>query len=577
MQTASTQTELLVEPALIKYEIPTGHCCMLFRRYQARIVERLRTLLAEAGFYQPIVFELEFDTRRQRKGAPPYDGISLVKRQATGIAVYVPVDDSSKYRFAVWLHPPTSQTGLSRDEVYDRLEAALPSWKEKYVHRGGKAPNGHTRRMETMGNYTELPTEPCLATVLPASPLTREEIIDGYIHASLAPGLDSDPCGYLPRDLLRRQTLEVLRSELPELEMTELGAAFDQRLLYLTEQPAPQGIELKKVGVVESARLKGEQHAVRIGHQTWWVLRSILEPLFDLAPGEWLDPAVDKMADRLGLMPNQFRRLLADLAENQVLVREGRDKTLRVALGERRRVAAYPASPYVGGVAADLDDPDSWDRLDELTGYHRRLADVAGEKEYRQRQLLETPIEELRLSCRSYNCLYLARIKDLGTLVSKTASELLQIRHLGRTSLAEVVAALVPYGLTLASKSSDSLLDETNDSEEMPLAALRALGMLPPETELDVPLIPENGLNLAAKILQARLEECQAVLAQAEALEEQELALWRRLHPTSSSASQLIRLTSSLVDECREAIEKFQEELSTLRQAAEIVIKYSND
>lgn len=57
--------------------------------------------------------------------------------------------------------------------------------------------------------------------------------------------------------------------------------------------------------------------------------------------------------------------------------------------------------------------------------------------------------EEFELSFRSQNCLNSSGIKLVGQLVQKSASELLNLKNFGRTSLRDIEQDLVKKGLTL--------------------------------------------------------------------------------------------------------------------------------
>ncbi len=70
-------------------------------------------------------------------------------------------------------------------------------------------------------------------------------------------------------------------------------------------------------------------------------------------------------------------------------------------------------------------------------------------------ELLKTPIEELQLSVRSYNCLKRANIQKVGDLVEKTEDEMLKVRNLGQKSLEEVKDKLKDRGLSLFVKKED--------------------------------------------------------------------------------------------------------------------------
>ena len=62
-------------------------------------------------------------------------------------------------------------------------------------------------------------------------------------------------------------------------------------------------------------------------------------------------------------------------------------------------------------------------------------------------KVLETTIEELDLSVRSFNCLKRAGINTVADLVSKSEAEMMRVRNLGRKSLEEVVGKITSLGL----------------------------------------------------------------------------------------------------------------------------------
>ena len=64
-------------------------------------------------------------------------------------------------------------------------------------------------------------------------------------------------------------------------------------------------------------------------------------------------------------------------------------------------------------------------------------------------KVLETTIEELDLSVRSFNCLKRAGINTVEYLINKTEEDMMKVRNLGRKSLEEVVAKLASLGLSL--------------------------------------------------------------------------------------------------------------------------------
>ena len=73
------------------------------------------------------------------------------------------------------------------------------------------------------------------------------------------------------------------------------------------------------------------------------------------------------------------------------------------------------------------------------------------EKEQSKKEkVLETTIEELDLSVRSYNCLKRAGINTVQDLTTRSENDMMKVRNLGRKSLEEVIAKLDSMGLTLA-------------------------------------------------------------------------------------------------------------------------------
>jgi DNA-directed RNA polymerase subunit alpha len=62
---------------------------------------------------------------------------------------------------------------------------------------------------------------------------------------------------------------------------------------------------------------------------------------------------------------------------------------------------------------------------------------------------LDTPIEELDLSVRSYNCLKREGVTTIGELIQKSESDLLDIRNFGAKSIDEVREKLAELGLSL--------------------------------------------------------------------------------------------------------------------------------
>ncbi len=78
-------------------------------------------------------------------------------------------------------------------------------------------------------------------------------------------------------------------------------------------------------------------------------------------------------------------------------------------------------------------------------------AEIMIEKEESKKEkVLETTIEELDLSVRSYNCLKRAGINTVQDLTTRSENDMMKVRKLGRMSLEEVIAKLDAMGLALA-------------------------------------------------------------------------------------------------------------------------------
>ena len=71
-------------------------------------------------------------------------------------------------------------------------------------------------------------------------------------------------------------------------------------------------------------------------------------------------------------------------------------------------------------------------------------------EESKKEKVLETSIEELELSVRSFNCLKRAGIATVEDLTNRSESDMMKVRNLGKKSLDEVIAKLHSLGLNFA-------------------------------------------------------------------------------------------------------------------------------
>jgi DNA-directed RNA polymerase subunit alpha len=86
--------------------------------------------------------------------------------------------------------------------------------------------------------------------------------------------------------------------------------------------------------------------------------------------------------------------------------------------------------------------------------------DVVDEHILHMRKLLKTPLEDLDLSVRAYNCLKAAKISSLSELVKYDTNELLKFRNFGRKSLMEIEALINEKGLHFGMDLSKYKLEE---------------------------------------------------------------------------------------------------------------------
>ena len=87
---------------------------------------------------------------------------------------------------------------------------------------------------------------------------------------------------------------------------------------------------------------------------------------------------------------------------------------------------------------------------------------------YLGEEFMETPLDNLELSVRSYNCLWRAGIRNVGNIVNRidNRTDLLHIRNLGIRSADDIMTALMEYQFSLLSdegkKKYLARIDELN-------------------------------------------------------------------------------------------------------------------
>ena len=87
----------------------------------------------------------------------------------------------------------------------------------------------------------------------------------------------------------------------------------------------------------------------------------------------------------------------------------------------------------------------------DLSEISKNTQVMVEKEESKKEKILETSIEDLELSARSFNCLKRAGISTVEDLTNKTESEMMKVRNLGKKSLDEVTNKLHSLGLDFAS------------------------------------------------------------------------------------------------------------------------------
>ncbi len=84
----------------------------------------------------------------------------------------------------------------------------------------------------------------------------------------------------------------------------------------------------------------------------------------------------------------------------------------------------------------------------ELSDEARKAEIMVERKETVKEKILETTIEELDLSVRSFNCLKRAGISTVEDLINRTEEDMIRVRNLGKKSLEEVIQKLNNLGVS---------------------------------------------------------------------------------------------------------------------------------
>ena len=85
---------------------------------------------------------------------------------------------------------------------------------------------------------------------------------------------------------------------------------------------------------------------------------------------------------------------------------------------------------------------------------------VVDEETMSIRKTLKTPLEDLGLSVRAFNCLKAAEVRSLGDLVKLDLSEMMKFRNFGKKSLTELENLVQEKGLTFGMDVSNFRLEQ---------------------------------------------------------------------------------------------------------------------
>lgn len=88
--------------------------------------------------------------------------------------------------------------------------------------------------------------------------------------------------------------------------------------------------------------------------------------------------------------------------------------------------------------------------------------DLVDEQTLQLRKMLKTPLEDLDLSVRAFNCLKAAKINSLSELVQYEQEDLMKFRNFGQKSLSEIDSVLQDRGLSFGMDLSKLKIEDDN-------------------------------------------------------------------------------------------------------------------
>lgn len=212
-------------------------------------------------------------------------------------------------------------------------------------------------------------------------------------------------------------------------------------------------IECKGGGVLTGADFEKEND-VEVSNKDWKILTRMdnanfdLEIQIDLGRGYVPSEINEKYIEEIGTIPidavfSPIKRVTYNIENTRVGQRSDYDK-LCLEIFSDGTVSPEDALAEAAKIAKD-----------HFTIFINFDEDAIGgdedidEEEERVRAILETPVEELELSVRSFNCLKSANIRSIGDLTRKTEDEIAKTRNFGKKSLQEIKEKLKEWNLSL--------------------------------------------------------------------------------------------------------------------------------
>jgi DNA-directed RNA polymerase subunit alpha len=212
-------------------------------------------------------------------------------------------------------------------------------------------------------------------------------------------------------------------------------------------------IECKGAGTITGADFE-KDNDIEVMNKDWKILTMMekanfdLEVQIDLGRGYVPSEVNEKYIEEIGTIPidavfSPIRKVTYNIENTRVGQRNDFDKlTLEIytdgtiapedALAEAAKIAKDHFTIFIN---FDEDAIDGDEDIDE--------------EEERVRAVLDTPVEELELSVRSFNCLKSANIRSIGDLTRKTEEEIAKTRNFGKKSLLEIKEKLKEWNLGL--------------------------------------------------------------------------------------------------------------------------------